>query len=372
MRHNGIVSQSLSLLERMVSIPSLSGDESAVAEVVTKHIAALSPDENYRIGNSVVAVWRGTEPGPTLLLCSHIDTVAPANGWTKDPFTPTRDGDRLYGLGTNDAGGSVVSLIGAVASLKPLQRGTIVLCLAAEEESGSNGFMAIEPKLPRYDAAIFGEPTSMGVAAEMRGALRLLMRSRGIAAHASRPWEGKNAVDTLMSDLAKIRALDLTDDSPWGGATIEPTVLQGGTSPNQLPDLITTTLDIRTTPKRNNTWVIDRLSQHGIEFEVLADRRKPMRNDLNQPLMRAIGEASPHTPRYTFNGTCDMAFATAPSVVMGPGHSTRSHIADEFITRIEIAEAIEGYAAVIERYLESDSSSRSGAEHPISGSSVNS
>lgn len=353
MPHKDIVAESVELLARMVEIPSLSGDENAVAELVSRHLASLSPSENYRIGNSVVAIWRGSQPGPTLLLCSHLDTVAPATGWSRDPFKATFEGDRLYGLGTNDAGASVVSMVGAVASVLPVLRGTVVLCIAAEEERGSNGFVAIEPLLPRYDAAIFGEPTGMGVATEMRGAMRVIMKSRGVAAHASRPWEGKNAVDTLVTDLAKIRALPLRDASPWGGATVEPTTVQGGASTNQLPDLITTSLDIRTTPERGNAWILQQLTESQIEFEVLADKRRPVFSSPQSTLVQAIFQANPSTSRYTFNGTCDMAFSTAPSVIMGPGHSSRSHVADEFITTTEIATAIEVYSSVIRGYLES-------------------
>jgi acetylornithine deacetylase len=351
MRHDEAVAASISLLAQMVRIPSLSGEEAAVADLVSEHLTLLHPTETGRIGNSVIAIWRGIEPGPTLLLCSHIDTVAPASGWTKDPFSSTFENGRLYGLGANDAGASVVSMIGAVASMLPLQRGTIILCLAAEEELGSHGFMAIEPQLPRYDAAIFGEPTEMGVASEMRGAMRLLMRSRGVAAHASRPWEGRNAIESFISDMAKIRGIPVNDDSPWGGATIEPTIIQGGSSANQLPDCITTTLDIRTTFSRPNAWILERLWQAGIEHEILANRRNPMRNNQDHPLMRAILGCSSRIPSCVFNGTCDMAFSKAPSVVLGPGHSTRSHSADEYIELREIAEAIKVYSSVIETYL---------------------
>lgn len=352
MPHDDSATESLALLARMVELPSLSGEEDAVADLVSRHLSSLSPSDTYRIGNSVVGIWRGSQPGPTLLLCSHLDTVAPATGWSRDPFKATLEGDRLYGLGTNDAGASVVSMIGAITSVIPVLRGSIVLCVAAEEERGSNGFVAVEPLLPRYDAAIFGEPTSMGVATEMRGAMRVIMKSRGVAAHASRPWEGRNAIDVLVADLAKIRALPLQDASPWGGATVEPTTVQGGSSTNQLPDLITTSLDIRTTPERNNAWILQQLTDNQVEFEVLADNRRPVFSSPQSPLVQAIFEAAPSTSRYTFNGTCDMAFATAPSVVMGPGHSSRSHVADEFITTAEIATAIQTYSSVIRGYLE--------------------
>lgn len=351
MRLEELTEECFSLLGAMVSTPSLSGDEANVATLIEEYLHTTSPDSVTRHGNNIVATWHGARPGPTLLLCSHLDTVAPASGWTRNPFKATVEGDTLYGLGANDAGSSVVSMIGAMRSAVPLSSGTVVLCVAAEEELGTNGFVAIEPLLPRYDAAIFGEPTNMGVATEMRGAMKLVMHSRGVACHASRPWEGRNAMDSLASDLAKVRSLDLRDSSRWGRATVEPTTITGGKSANQIPDLITTTLDVRTTPTKNNDWVITQLRDSGVEFYIEGNRRRPMASPSTHPLVRAIKRATPHYADYAFNGTCDMAFATAPSVVMGPGRSERSHAADEFCTRGEIREAIRIYADVIRGYM---------------------
>jgi acetylornithine deacetylase len=342
---------SMRLLAEMVSTPSLSSDEDKVATLLEDYIRELSPHVMERRGNNLIAHWRGERPGPTLLLCSHLDTVAPASGWTRNPFKATIEGEKLYGLGANDAGASVVSMIGAIKAATPLEAGQVILCIAAEEELGSNGFMAIEPLLPRYDAAIFGEPTNMGVATEMRGAMKLVMHSRGTACHASRPWEGKNAMDSFGSDLHKIRSLNLSDGSRWGRATIEPTTISGGKSSNQIPDLVTTTLDIRTTPTKSNDWILSELRALGIEFYVESNRRRPMTSPASHPLVKAIRRASTEYQEYAFNGTCDMAFATAPSVVMGPGRSERSHAADEFCTRTEVHEAITIYADVIREYM---------------------
>lgn len=346
-----LTTESFELLAKMVSIPSLSREEHNVANLLEAYLRTLVPNTVKRSGNNLTAVWRGAAAGPTLLLCSHLDTVAPASGWTRDPFTPTIEGEMLYGLGANDAGASVVSMIGAIRATTPLPAGQVILCIAAEEEAGGNGFVAVEPSLPRYDAAIFGEPTNMGVACEMRGALNLVMYSRGKACHASRPWEGCNAIDSFASDLSKIRSLQLADTSRWGGATVEPTTISGGQSSNQIPDLVTTTLDVRTTPDRDNAWVLSELARLGIEFEVKSDRRRPMSSPPDHPIVQSIKNAMPNYTDYSFNGTCDMAFSTAASVVMGPGRSERSHAADEFCKRSEIEQAIEVYARVIQAYL---------------------
>lgn len=309
------------------------------------------PGAVTRKGHNLVVAIKGAAPGPTLMLCSHIDTVAPAAGWTKNPFAATVEGARIYGLGANDAGASVVSMIAAARLIAPPKTGRLLLCLVAEEEAGSEGFVKIEPDITRYDAAIFGEPTNMGMATAMRGAMKVTMHSHGIACHASRPWEGKNAVDQFIKDMTKLRCIDLKDSSQWGGATMEPTIVKAGQSPNQIPDLVETMLDIRTTPDKNNDWILEQLKQSGVDYRVVHNRRRPMQNDAASKLVKAVRAGWKDVPDYAFNGTCDMAFATAPSVVMGPGRSERSHAADEFIEVPEIAKAIPIYRDVVNAYL---------------------
>ncbi len=345
-----VQADAVELLKQLVRTPSISGNEDAAARLLVEALKAYGFPKVTRNLNNVIIDCQGTEKGPTLLLCSHIDTVAVAPGWTRDPFGAAVEGDKIYGLGANDAAASVVSMIAAARLVMPLQKGRLIVCLAAEEESGGNGFVKIESELARYDAAIFGEPTNMGVATSMRGAMRVVVCSHGKAAHASRPWEGKNAADQFVKDMQALRAIDLKDNSTWGGATMEPTVIKGGESPNQLPGLIETTLDIRTTPDKNNEWVLGQLKQSGLDYKVLVDRRKPMKNDADAPLMRTIKSFSKQ-PDYTFNGTCDMAFSTAPAVVMGPGKSERSHVADEYIAAQEIHAAIPVYADIIRGFL---------------------
>lgn len=346
-----VLQDTVELIKSLVAIPSVSREEAKAADFLQQKLETWFPKQVSRSGHNLIVDIQGEAKGPTLLLCSHIDTVSAAAGWTRDPFKATVEGDKIYGLGANDAGASVVSMIGAARALGKPKAGRLLLCLAAEEESGDQGFVKTEPSLPRYDAAIFGEPTNMGMATAMRGSMKAILRSRGKSCHASRPWEGKNAADQFVTDMQKLRSIDLKDDSIWGCTTIEPTVIRGGQSTNQIPDLIEATLDIRTTPKKNNDWVRDTLKQSGLDIEITTDRRRPMHNNPDAPLIRAIRKSRPDVKDYTFNGSCDMAFSTAPSIVMGPGQSTRSHAADEFIAVPELANAVEIYKAILAAYF---------------------
>jgi acetylornithine deacetylase len=348
---DSIVQETIALLQALIAIPSLSGKEDKVADHLEAHLQSNFPGHVKRLGNNLIVECTGKEAGNTLLLCSHIDTVAPAAGWTRDPFAGKIEDNKIYGLGANDAGASVVSMIAAAKLLAPKLPGKLILCLAAEEEAGSQGFFKIEADLPRYDAAIFGEPTGLGVARGMRGSMRAVMRSHGVACHASRPWEGKNACDQFAQDLKTLRTIDLKDQSAWGCATIEPTVVRGGESTNQIPGLIETTLDIRTTPDKDNRWIEAELKKSGLDITITINRRHPIVSDRRSQLIEAIWRARPGSAEYVFNGTCDMAFSTAASVVMGPGKSERSHAADEFISKDELKEAIDTYTSVVETYM---------------------
>ena len=346
-----LLDDTVGLLKALVAIPSVSGNEDQVATFLDRQLGSWFPGHVKRSGHNLIVDLKGEAEGPTLLLCSHIDTVAPAKDWTRAPFAATVEGDKIYGLGANDAGASVVSMIGAARAVYPLKAGRLVLCFAAEEEAGSQGFMKVEAELPRYDAAIFGEPTNMGVASAIRGSMRAIMRSHGKSCHASRPWEGKNACDAFAEDLRKLRCIDLKDNSPWKQATVEPTVIHGGQSTNQIPDLVEATLDIRTTPEKNNSWIEEIFKKAGLDIEITINRRRPMASDPASPLIRAIRRADPELADYIFNGSCDMAFTTAPSIVLGPGRSERSHAADEFITIQELSRAVQIYTSVLASYL---------------------
>lgn len=341
----------IDLLKQLIEIPSVSKDEAALVAFFAGHLEKLFPNAISIDDRNITVDLGDKQAGTTLLLCSHIDTVSPASGWTKDPFKATVEStvedDRIYGLGANDALASVVSMTEAAKRVAEKIKGRLLLSFVCEEELGGNGFYKIEPTLPRYTYGIFGEPTNMRIGHTMRGSMHLTMLSRGKSCHASRPHEGKNAVEKSMHDLEKIFSLKLKDSSPWGGATVQPTIIKGGASRNQIPDLVETILDVRPTSEINNEAILNMLRQAGIEFEIIANRRKPMTCPPDSPLLAAVKHALPDSPLYPFGGSCDMAYSTAPSLVIGPGASERSHAADEFICKSELDAAANGYERVI-------------------------
>lgn len=343
--------EAIDLLKAMIAIPSTSRHEGPMADFLAQEMERLFPRWSLsRLGHSLLVDSGENPEGPTLLLCSHIDTVEALDSWTKNPFVPTVEGDRLYGLGANDAGASLVSLVAAARRVGRPDKGRFLIALVAEEEVGDQGFYTIESKLPRYDAAIFGEPTDMKMASSMRGAMKAMMRSRGIGCHASTPWLGHNAVDQLVADVAKLRTIDLKDGSLWGQATIEPTIVQGGKTSNQIPALMETTLDIRTTPEKDNDWILRQLKETELEIEILFNRRRPMFNPPDSRLVKAFEAACPGEKECVFDGTCDMAFARAPSIILGPGELKIAHVADEYTSLAAIDHAITVYERVFRAF----------------------
>lgn len=340
------------LIKSLIEIPSVSGNEANIAAFVHEYASEVFPDKVTRDGNSVIVTLGNADTEHRLLLCSHIDTVMPSDGWTRDPYKATVEGSKIYGLGANDALASCVSMFGALSQAQELFTGNagVTLALVEEEETGNNGFCRLEPKL-NYSSAIFGEPTQMRAATEMRGYMRIKLLGTGKNCHASRPWEGKNAILDLVRQLDALSKENLKDDSPWGQATIEPTIVNAGNSANQIPDHAEAILDIRPTPAVNNDKILEILDRLECTYEIIHNHRRPMRCDPASEVMQAVEHALPGQEKFAFGGSCDMAFSTSPSIVMGVGKSVRSHAADEFIETEELADGTEKYLNVIQSYV---------------------
>jgi acetylornithine deacetylase len=343
---------SIELIKDLIEIPSVSADEDRKASYLMDFLPEFFDIAPKRVGNNIILTLGDGSAKHRLLLCSHIDTVQAAEGWTRDPWKADVIDGKIYGLGSNDALASVVSMISSVSQIQEKISGDvgITIALVAEEEKGDKGFFLLEPQL-NYSSAIFGEPTDLRIGVAMRGYMHLRVKGIGHACHASRPWEGKNAINDLVSQLKNISELNLRDSSPWGQATIEPTVILGGKSTNQIPDKAEALLDIRPTPQINNQRILEMLNDIGCRYDVIHNRRKPISCDEQSEIFKTIMDAHPHAETYAFGGTCDMAFVTKPSVVMGPGKSNRSHAADEYITEDELAEGIKFYQAIVEKYI---------------------
>ncbi len=347
--HQELVSEAVGLLKRLISTPRVSRQESDAASVVEAFLAGagLAP---IRYGNNVVV--RPLEPDaakPALLLNTHIDTVKVTSEWTRDPFAPTVDGDRLYGIGSNDDGASLVSLIQAyrVLSQRPQAYNLIFAASAEEEVSGKGGMEMLVPLLGRVDVALVGEPTGMQPATAEKGLMVLDVTAHGRSGHAARN-EGDNAIYRALDDMQWFRTYELPRVSPLLGAVkMTVTIVGAGTQHNVVPAECTFTVDVRSNECYTNQEIFDIVRQHvGSEVKARSFRLSSSSIDADHPLVRrclALGRTPFGSPTLS-----DQALMPWPSMKMGPGMSQRSHTADEFICLSEIDEAIRLYIEVFD------------------------
>ena len=284
-----------------------------------------------------------------MLLNAHIDTVKPVSSWTRDPFAPTVEGDTLYGLGSNDCGGGLVSLLQAfrVLTSKPQPYNLIFLASAEEEVSGKDGIERVLPLLPPISVAIVGEPTGLQPAIAEKGLMVLDVWARGVSGHAARN-EGVNAIYEALDDLLWLRSHRFRRVSELLGPTLmNVTAIEAGTQHNVIPDTCHMVVDIRTNEYYQNEFVYEYIRKH-LKSEVKARsfRLHSSRIDPDHPLVRrcvAMGLQPFGSPTLS-----DQALMSFPSFKLGPGESSRSHSADEFIRISEIRRAIEVYTELLD------------------------
>ena len=342
------ITDSVELLKRLISTPSVSRDESVAADIMESYISqwGMSP---RRIGNNILIQENIDPQKPTLLLNAHIDTVKPSASWTRDPFTPTMEGDRLYGLGSNDCGGGLVSLLAAYRLLrdKPLTCNIVYLASCEEEVSGAGGFSLALPELPKIDVAIVGEPTGMQPAIAEKGLMVIDGVARGKSGHAARN-EGINAIYEALDDLVWLRDYRFKKESPLLGPTrMTVTVINSGTQHNVVPDECRFVIDVRTNEYYQNEYLFAFLCKHMKKCELKARsfRLSSSHIDISHPLVQrclALGMTPFGSPTLS-----DQALMPFPSLKLGPGDSARSHSADEFICLSEIAHAVETYLKIV-------------------------
>ncbi|RYC67960.1 MULTISPECIES: M20 family metallo-hydrolase [Spirosoma] len=348
-----LTADALALLKRLIATPSFSREEQQTAALIEAFFREKQiPYE--RLENNIWAKNRFFDPAkPTVLLNSHHDTVKPNPSWTLDPFTPVERDDKLFGLGSNDAGGCLVSLIAAFVYFydRPDLSHNVVMAASAEEEiSGRNGLELLLPHLPPISFAIVGEPTEMQLAIAEKGLLVLDCTAHGVSGHAARN-EGENAIYKAIQDINWLTTYQFPKESPTlGPIKLSVTIIQAGSQHNVVPDVCTFTVDVRVTEQYTLEEVIDTIRTNiRSEVKPRSIRLKPSSIPADHPIVRAGLALGRHT--YGSPTTSDQAVLNCPSLKCGPGHSGRSHSADEFIYLREISEGVDGYIRMLEQVL---------------------
>ena len=340
---------SLELLKNLISIQSFSKEEDKTADV----IAQFLQDRQINIHRKLNNIWAYNQhfdvAKPTLLLNSHHDTVRPNSGYTRNPYEPAVENGILYGLGSNDAGGCLVSLIATFLYFYPQEGLAYNICLAAtaeEEISGNNGLECVLPDLGELEFAIVGEPTEMQLAIAERGLLVLDCTVTGKAGHAARE-EGDNAIYKALKDIEWFRNYKFSKVSEvFGPLKMSVTIINAGSQHNVVPASCTFTVDVRVTDAYTNEEVL-KIIRTNVDCDVQprSVRLKPSSIDKGHPLVQsgiALGRTTYGSPT-----TSDQALLSIPSVKVGPGDSARSHMADEYVFVDEIAAGIELYIAML-------------------------
>lgn len=343
------VSDAVQLLKKLIAIPSVSRNEKDAADIMEQTIRSYGFEPQREANNLWIIDPHYDESRPTLLLNAHIDTVKPVASWSRDPFSPDVEDGVLYGLGSNDCGGGLCSLLQIFRMLteKPQSYNLIYLASAEEEVSGKDGITRALPLLPHIDLAIVGEPTGMNPAVAEKGLMVLDVIAHGKSGHAARN-EGVNAIYEALDDMCWIRDYKFEKVSEFLGPTkMTLTVVNAGTQHNVIPDKCTMLVDIRTNEFYDNEEVYEFIRQH-LKSEVKAHsfRLKSSRIDPEHPLIRkcvAMGMKPFGSPTLS-----DQALMHFPSFKLGPGESSRSHSANEFIRISEIRDAIAKYETLLD------------------------
>ena len=353
METGALYQEAVELLKMLIAEPSFSKEEEKTAAIIADFFEKKGLKVQKK-GNNVWVHNKYYDPDkPTILLNSHHDTVKPNTGYTRNPYSPDVEGDKLYGLGSNDAGGPLASLVAAFLHFyeKENLKYNLVLAASAEEEiSGKNGIESVLPDLGTIDFAIVGEPTKMAMAIAEKGLMVLDCVAHGKSGHAARD-EGQNAIYKAIRDIEWFKYYQFPEISPLlGPVKMNVTIIHSGTQHNVVPDRCEFTVDVRTTEVYSNEATLEIIRKHvGSDVTARSTRLNPSGIPASHPIVQA-GKAL----ALQFFGSptlSDQALMPFPSVKIGPGDSARSHTADEYINLPEIKEGIELYIKLLEKVI---------------------
>lgn len=343
-----LTNDAVALLQRLISTPSVSRDEEKAADIMQEAMESYGFTPHRHGNNLWITDSEMRNDRPTLLLNAHIDTVKPVASWTRDPFSPDIEGDTLYGLGSNDCGGGLVSLLQVFRYLydKPRAYNLVYLASCEEEVSGINGIRSVIDKLPHIDVALVGEPTGMQPAVAEKGLMVIDMVAHGKSGHAAR-GEGINAIYEALDDMLWVRNYRFQKVSDFLGPTVmNLTVVNAGTQHNVIPDECRMIIDIRSNEHYDNEEIFHFIDENTkSECKARSYHLRSSRINLDHPLIKkttAMGKQPFGSPTLS-----DQALMPWQSFKMGPGESSRSHSANEYIKISEIRDAIETYIQLI-------------------------
>lgn len=342
-------SQAIELLKRLIATPSISRDEAKAADIVEEELRELGFAPQRKMNNVWAMALEYDAQKPTILLDAHLDTVKPNAQWTRDPFSAVVEDGKLYGLGSNDTGGSLVALLAAFVRLSKSEQpyNLIFLASAEEEVTGVNGVRAVLPELGKIDFAIVGEPTSLQPAVAEKGLMVLDCTAYGVAGHAARE-EGVNAIYKALKDIEWFRTHRFERVSELlGEVKMSVTGVQAGTQHNVVPAECKFMVDVRVNECYQNEELLELIRQ-SVECDVVP-RSTHLNSSaiaLSHPVVErlvAMGKVPFGSP--TMSNQAVMPFTT---LKLGAGESSRSHTADEYILLSEIEEAVELYYALLD------------------------
>lgn len=342
---DSLTQQAVELLKKLIETASFSKTEDDTATLIFNHFIKHGITPQRYLNNVWVQNKHFDSAKPTLLLNSHHDTVKPNTQYTKNPFEAVTENGKLYGLGSNDAGGALVSLLAVFLYFyeNPNLNFNLIYAATAEEEiSGANGIESLLPKLGNIDFGIVGEPTQMQAAIAEKGLMVVDFVSRGVAGHAARN-EGKNAIYKALKDIDWLSSYKFPKISPTlGEIKISVTLIQAGSQHNVIPDQCWFTADIRTTEMYSNAEILEVIKAK-VEAEVLPRSVRLNSSALpeNHPVLKVIEKMQ--LSCYSSPTTSDQALMNFATLKMGPGDSARSHTADEYIYLHEIENGIKTY-----------------------------
>ena len=349
-----LTNNAIALLRHLIETPSFSSEEDHTATLIENWFQNFTIPYTRTKNNVWATNLHFDESKPTLLLNSHHDTVKPNNGYTKDPFKAIEEDEKLYGLGSNDAGGCLVSLMATFThfySEKDLKYNLVIVASAEEESSGENGLNSMLSIIPKIDVAIVGEPTLMQLAVAEKGLLVFDAIVKGTPSHAAHP-NADNAIYNTINVLKWFQEFTFEKTSSvLGDVKMTVTQINAGKQHNAVPANVELVVDVRVNDAYTNTDIVEILQEKS-PCESIIPRSLTL-NSSSIPIEHPLVQAGITLNRKTYGSPTlsDQAVLSCPSLKLGPGDSTRSHTADEFIYIYEIEEGIQIYIELLNKVI---------------------